>query len=53
VDTRVAKVDALFIEKLQVDRVFWLKPAVAKVDALLVEISSISDGWEKLQRSTR
>ena len=53
VDIRVAKVDALFIEKLQVDRVFWLKPAVAKVDALLVEISSISDGWEKLQRSTR
>lgn len=52
-ETKVAKVDALFIEKLQVDRMFWLKPAVAKVDALLVEISSISAGWDKLQRSTR
>jgi hypothetical protein len=46
-------VDALFIEELQADRVFWLKPAVAKVDAFLVEISSISAGCEKLQRSTR
>ena len=52
-ETAVAKVDALFIEELQVDRVFWLKPAVAKVDAFLVEISSISAGCEKLQRSTR
>ncbi len=52
-DTSVAKVDALFLEKLQVDRVFWLKPAVAKVDALLVEISSVSTVYDKLQRSTR
>lgn len=52
-DTAVAKVDALFLEKLQVDRMFWLVPAVAKVDAFLVEISSISAGCEKLQRSTR
>ena len=49
----VAKVDALFIEKFQGDRMFWLQPAVAKVDALLVEISPLSGGCDKLQRSTR
>ncbi|NBV72269.1 MAG: hypothetical protein EBR60_09575 [Burkholderiaceae bacterium] len=52
-DTGVEKVDASFIENLQVDSLFWLKPAVAKVDALLVEISSISAAYDKLQRSTR
>jgi hypothetical protein len=49
----VAKVDALISKELQVDSLFWLKPAVAKVDALLVEISSISTGSNELQRSTR
>ena len=38
----VAKVDALFSKQLRAGNMFWLKSAVAKVDALLVEISSIS-----------
>ena len=49
-EASVAKVDALFPRELQLDSVFWLKPAVAKVDTLLVEISPLSTSYKALPR---
>lgn len=49
----VAKVDTFLPKELQGDSFFWIRPAVAKVDAFLVEISSISAPYDELQRSTR
>lgn len=49
-EASVAKVDALFPKELQLDSVFWLKSAVAKVDTLLVEISPLSTSYKALPR---